>query len=64
MKEVRTGSIIKAISWRCCATITTISIVYIFTRKWMLSLGIGLVEAIAKITFYYFHERLWGKILG
>ena len=62
MKEHHIRSITKAISWRFLATVTTISIVFIFTKKLMLSLGVGLVEVISKVIFYYLHERIWGKI--
>lgn len=56
-KHIRT--VIKAISWRVIATLTTMSIVFIFTREIMLSLGVGFTEVIAKIIFYYLHERFW-----
>jgi len=59
-------TIVKAVSWRVIATLTTMTIVFLFTRKIFLSIGIGLVEVIAKITFYYLHRRArhnisWGK---
>ena len=59
-KEVR--SVAKTISWRIIATITTMSLVYIFTKKLSLSLGIGVFEVIFKMCFYYLHERFWQKI--
>jgi len=62
MREYRLRSVIKAVSWRLLATFTTILIVFIFTRKLLLSLGIGVVEVTAKILFYYFHERIWSTI--
>lgn len=52
-------SIIKAISWRVFATTATILIVFAFTHKITLSLGVGLVEVIVKLILYYFHERIW-----
>ena len=66
-KRNRTGekhsrTVIKAISWRVVATLTTMTAVYIFTKEPMISLGVGAVEVIAKITFYYLHERIWNKI--
>jgi uncharacterized membrane protein len=54
--------LIKAISWRICATLLTVGIVYAFTRKITISLGVGLVEVIAKILIYYIHEHFWDKI--
>ena len=63
MKEKHIRSIIKSISWRALATITTIIIVFIFTRSLTIALGIGLVEVIAKIILYYGHERFWDKVM-
>ena len=60
--EAHTRTIVKAISWRALATLTTMTIVFLFTRRIMLSLGVGLAEIIAKITFYYLHERIWDNV--
>jgi uncharacterized membrane protein len=60
--EAHSRTIVKAISWRVLATLTTITIVFLFTRRVMLSLGVGLAEIIAKITFYYLHERIWDRV--
>ena len=60
--ETHSRTIVKAISWRALATLTTMTIVFLFTRRIMLSLGVGLAEIIAKITFYYAHERVWDKV--
>jgi uncharacterized membrane protein len=60
--EAHTRTIVKAISWRVIATMTTMTIVFLFTRMIILTLGVGLAEVIAKITFYYLHERIWDRI--
>ena len=60
--DSHTRTVVKAGSWRVIATLTTMTIIFLFTRKIILSLGVGLVEVIAKITFYYLHERAWHKI--
>ena len=44
------------------ATVTTMVIVYIFTGDFAASLGVGAVEVIAKILFYYLHERAWEMV--
>jgi len=62
MKEAHFRSIVKALSWRAFATIATILIVFIFTRKLVLSLGIGAVEVVVKLILYYIHERIWLKV--
>ncbi|MFQ5868034.1 MAG: DUF2061 domain-containing protein [bacterium] len=58
-KDAHLRSIIKAISWRIFATIATILIVFAFTHKIILSLGVGAVGVVVKLILYYFHERIW-----
>ena len=58
-KESHTRSILKGISWRIIATLTTISIAFLITGKLDFALEIGGIEVVAKIALYYFHERLW-----
>jgi adenylylsulfate kinase len=60
--ETRWRSIIKAVSWRILATMVTFLVVYFFTRQELLSLEIGLMDALVKIGVYFSHERLWNKI--
>ncbi len=61
-REAHSRTVAKAISWRVVATLTTMTAVYIFTGEWFITIGVGIVEVVAKITFYYFHERIWHKI--
>jgi len=58
----RARAVVKTISWRIIASLTTMVIVYIFTGHMLLSAGVGAVEVITKMVFYYFHERLWNQI--
>jgi uncharacterized membrane protein len=60
--ETHSRTVIKAVSWRVIASLTTMAIIYVLTREWVLTLGAGLVEASSKMLFYYLHERAWGKI--
>jgi len=62
MVDSHKRSVIKAVSWRVIATFTTMSIVFIFTRELVLSLEVGVCEVLAKMSFYYFHERIWDKV--
>jgi adenylylsulfate kinase len=62
MSENHTRSIIKAVSWRFLATVTTMLLIYIFTKQWILSLGVGFFEVISKLILYYFHERIWDRV--
>lgn len=61
-KEAHLRSILKAVSYRVLASIATMTIVFVFTRRIFLSVGVGLVESIVKIICYYLHERAWSFI--
>ncbi|NOZ08554.1 MAG: adenylyl-sulfate kinase [FCB group bacterium] len=60
--ETKKRSILKAISWRTWATLTTAVIIFIFTGEFALAVTIGLLEVFAKMGLYFIHERLWQKI--
>lgn len=60
--ESHTRTVFKAISWRIVATCTSMTIVYLLTKEPLITLEFGVIEVIAKITFYYIHERAWHKI--
>ena len=60
--ETPLRSFVKAYSYRCCGTLTTIVISYCITGKFILSLGIGAVEMIIKPFIYWCHERAWNRI--
>jgi len=60
--ETKKRSVLKALSWRTWATITTAIIVFIFTGELGLAVTVGFLEVFAKMGLYFFHERLWQKI--
>lgn len=60
--ETKKRSVLKALSWRTWATITTAVIVFIFTGEFALAVTVGFLEVFAKMGLYFFHERLWHKI--
>ena len=60
--ETKKRSVLKAISWRTWATITTAVLVFIFTGKFALAITIGLLEVFAKMVLYFLHERFWQRI--
>lgn len=55
-------SLTKAISWRIVATLTTVLLVFMFTRNLIVSSGVGATELVVKILVYFLHERLWNKL--
>jgi adenylylsulfate kinase len=61
-RDSHTRSVAKALSWRVLGTIATSILVYIFTRKWSVSLAVGGVEFVSKIGLYWLHERVWDRV--
>ena len=59
MKESHLRSLIKAMSWRILATLTTILIAYFITGQIDIALMIGSIEFVLKFLIYYLHERAW-----
>jgi uncharacterized membrane protein len=60
--ETATRSLVKAYSYRCCGTLTTIIISYAITGQFILSLGIGATEMVIKPFIYWCHERVWSRV--
>jgi uncharacterized membrane protein len=58
-RESHLRSLIKALSWRVIATLTTASIAFVVTGRIDTALLIGGFEFAMKLVIYYFHERLW-----
>ena len=61
-EESAMRSVFKAISWRILATLTTTLLVYLITGSTEFAVTVGLLEGVAKIGLYYFHERLWNRL--
>ena len=61
-QETAIRSVVKAVSWRVLATLTTAVLVFTFTRRLDIAVTVGLLEAIAKIFLYFAHERIWNKL--
>ncbi|MCP4177419.1 MAG: DUF2061 domain-containing protein [bacterium] len=58
-RESRLRSILKSLSWRITATLTTMIIAYFITGNTHIALKIGGIEVFLKLIIYYFHERVW-----
>ena len=61
-EESAMRSVIKAVSWRVLATLTTTLLVYAFTGRTDIAVTVGLLEAVTKVVLYYFHERFWNRL--
>jgi uncharacterized membrane protein len=60
--DKKSRSLVKSISWRVLATLTTVVLVYIFTGGIKLALSVGFFEVILKMLIYYGHERVWDNV--
>jgi len=58
----RSRSLIKAFTFRAIGTLTTVLLVYFFTRRLDLTVGMGVADTVVKLVCYYFHERIWAHI--
>ena len=60
--ESHLRSILKGISWRIVASMTTVVIAWLVTGEVGVAFAIGSIEVFAKILIYYLHERVWLRI--
>ena len=62
VKESHLRSLLKALSWRVIATLTTTIIAYMVTGEVGAAITIGSIEFLLKFVIYYGHERAWQLI--
>ncbi|MCF7908097.1 MAG: DUF2061 domain-containing protein [Candidatus Omnitrophica bacterium] len=55
-------SLVKSLTWRVIAFLTTIIAIYIYTKDVKESLVVGIAANTVKIFLYYIHERIWNKV--
>ncbi len=60
--EQHKRTLIKTVTWRIIALLTTIIVVYIYSGDLKESLTIGIAANLLKMGFYYIHERIWNRI--
>jgi adenylylsulfate kinase len=60
--ETRLRSIAKAVSWRTVGSLTTMLVVYVFTRRLDVTVFVGGIDVLAKILLYFAHERTWNLL--
>tara|TARA_B100000795_G_scaffold155486_1_gene116647 strand:- start:634 stop:840 length:207 start_codon:yes stop_codon:yes gene_type:complete len=60
--ELKKRTIVKTMTWRVTASLTTFLIAWMLTGDILIGASIGSIEAIAKIFLYYFHERIWNNV--
>jgi len=52
----------KALTWRVVATLTTMSIVFVFTGEVDLMMEVGIFDVLIKLALYFVHERIWDQV--
>jgi adenylylsulfate kinase len=62
LKDRKMRTVSKTITWRITATLTTIGLVWLFTGRLETAIEVGILEWMAKMLFYYIHERSWDHI--
>lgn len=62
MHESHKRSIIKGITWRFIASLTTMTVVFVATGNLALVASVGIIDVTVKVFFYYLHERTWGRV--
>lgn len=55
-------SVLKTVSWRVIATVTTMFLVYVYTGQLELTAVVGIGENVLKTLSYFLHERVWNRI--
>ena len=60
--ELKKRTLVKTMTWRVTASLTTFLIAWILTGDLLIGASIGSIEAIAKIFLYYYHERIWNNL--
>lgn len=61
-RETPLRSLIKTMTWRLLATLTTVSLVWLMTGTLELALSVGGLEFVAKLVLYFLHERAWQRL--
>jgi len=62
MAEKHSRTLLKTVLWRAIATCITMGLVFAYTGKLLLSVGIGATEVIVKMLGYYIYERVWANV--
>jgi uncharacterized membrane protein len=62
IQDSHTRSLLKGISWRFFATMTTMTIAWYITGTLQTAFEIGIIEFFLKIGIYYVHERIWATV--
>lgn len=62
MIEKRIRSMVKGVTWRLVATLTTVLVAWLVVGDAIVASLVGAIEVFTKFVLYYVHERIWSKI--
>jgi uncharacterized membrane protein len=60
--ESHRRTLVKTISFRIIATLSTLIVVYAVTGELALAGAVAGTDAVIKTVLYYFHERVWNNV--
>ena len=63
MSETKIRSVVKSIVWRILGFINGFLVALYFTKNLTESFNISLVGNLSATIIYYFHERIWNRIV-
>lgn len=55
-------SLLKSMTWRLVAIVSTLLIGYWLTRSWEFALSLTVVSNVINFILYYVHERVWLQV--
>ena len=55
-------TLVKTLTWRLIAVLTTIGVVYLYYGNAKESIVVGGVANLFKMVLYYVHERIWNRV--
>ena len=62
MEDSRKRSLVKALSWRLLALAITTTVAWFMFEDVKVAASVGVIDSLAKILVYYFHERFWQRV--
>ena len=62
-EETLRRSIVKTVSYRVAILVLDFTVIYLFTGQIKVAVGFMIVSNIYTTVGYFFHERIWGKII-
>jgi uncharacterized membrane protein len=61
-RESQLRSVLKALTYRCTGTLTTVGLTYAVTGEVKAAVTVASIEPVLKIMVYYVHERAWQRV--